>query len=338
MESTKIRGLLRRQICVLRAKPLLFGFLIAGLAACGTQDVARAPLTEPAAQEPRIEAKVVDNQAIDVRLQDDVRTAKDLIAHESKEPRVLSSRHRDDGTARTSLARMPISEKFGAQENLSQRRTDGSLGRSGVPRRIGRRDAKSGIFGFDEVKLGKSEVFHKWSNALQRHTTNRVTNTLLCAKGVLSLCRSEDMVSDFDASLLSLRQSVRHLPAVNHHVNQVSYVEDWANYRERDYWAAPGEFFGNGGDCEDYAIAKYLLLRELGIDPNAMRIVVVMDQYRDTAHAVLAIYVGNDILVLDNLSRVIEPHELVDKYVPIYSLNENHAWLHTRPRTEIGLR
>lgn len=306
----------------------MVGLVIASLSACGTSDVARAPASDPAGREqPRIEAKAVDNQAIDARPLEDIRKAASLAENSAGR-----DTFRNDG--RTLLA----NENAAVRASISQRRADGVLARTGTPRRIGRHKAASGIFGFDEVRLGKSEVFRKWSNALQRHTTNRVTNTLLCAKGVLSLCRSQDMVSDFDASLLNLRRSVQHLPAVNHHVNSVSYVEDWANYQESDYWAAPGEFFGNGGDCEDYAIAKYLLLRELGIDPDAMRIVVVMDQFRDTAHAVLAIYVGNDILVLDNLSRVIEPHELIDKYVPVYSLNENHAWLHTRPRTEIGLR
>lgn len=323
---------------VLRAKPIVLGLVIAGVSACGTGDVARAPAAEAVGKEFRLEAKAHDNQAIDARPQDDVRSAISLADLGAKTDSSSSPLALERTTSGSDARRLLSNRNAAARDSVSRRRTEGALARTGTPRRIGRREASSGIFGFDEVRLGKSEVFRKWSNALQRHTTNRVSNTLLCAKGVLSLCRSEDMVSDFDASLLNLRQSVRHLPAVNHYVNKVSYVEDWANYHERDYWAAPGEFFGNGGDCEDYAIAKYLLLRELGIDPNAMRIVVVMDQFRDTAHAVLAIYVGEEILVLDNLSRVIEPHELVERYVPVYSLNENHAWLHTRPRTELGLR
>ena len=338
MESIELKGRLPGPNGAFRAKLLVFGLLVAAVAACGTGDIARVPASDTLGDELRIEAKAVDNQTIDARPSDDLRSARNLAnlraANEGIKDPLVTGRAASRTDARSLLAHRTRA----AQDAVSRRRTDGALARTGTPRRIGRRDAKSGIFGFDEVRLGKSEVFRKWSDALQRHTTNRVSNTLLCAKGVLSLCRSEDMVSDFDASLLNLRRSVQHLPAVNHHVNKVSYVEDWANYHERDYWATPGEFFGNGGDCEDYAIAKYLLLRELGIDPNAMRIVVVMDQFRDTAHAVLAIYVGNDILVLDNLSRVIEPHELVDKYVPVYSLNENHAWLHTRPRAEIGLR
>lgn len=198
-----------------------------------------------------------------------------------------------------------------------------------LPRRMGRREIKVGIFGFDEINLGRSEFFKKWSGALRRHTENQVTQTLLCAKGVISLCKTST-TSRFDSSLLSLRQTDRHLPSVNHHVNKVSYIEDSANYEQQDYWAAPREFFGKGGDCEDYAITKYLLLRELGIDPDSMRIVVVMDAQRDTAHAVLAVYLPDDILVLDNLSRSIARHQYVSNYIPIYSVNEKHAWLHTR--------
>lgn len=198
-----------------------------------------------------------------------------------------------------------------------------------LPKRMGRREVKVGIFGFDEVHLGRSEFFKKWNGALHRHMENQVTHSLLCAKGVISLCGST-VASHFDSSLFSLRQADKHLPEVNHHVNKVSYVEDAANYKQQDYWAAPREFFGKGGDCEDYAIAKYLLLRELGIDPNSMRIVVVMDEQRDAAHAVLAVYLPDDILVLDNLSRSVERHQYVSNYVPIYSVNEKNAWLHTR--------
>ena len=338
MEGTDLKGLLPGTPGTYSAKSYLIGFVVAGLTACGTADVARAPSVTDTTHDVRLEAKSVDSPAIDARPIDDVLEAT---THSALEP--LQEETDDKPTA----ARIPLSaNSVGQRETaslpvrraLSHWSANRDLVASGTPRRIGRRDATRGIFGFDEVRLGKSEVFRKWSTALQRHSTNRVSNTLLCAKGILSLCRSEDMVSDFDSGLLNVRQSSQHLPAVNQLVNRVSYVEDWANYRERDYWAAPGEFFGNGGDCEDYAIAKYLLLRELGVDPDSMRIVVVMDQFRDTAHAVLAIYAGNDIFILDNLSRVIEPHDLVDQYVPVYSLNENHAWLHTRPKTEIGLR
>lgn len=268
---------------------------VSALGGCGTTDLAMEAGVETAVNLPRVEMVSADHDAADGADQ-----ALDQLAGLGVEPPTVAHQTLYEVAAK-------------------------------LPRRMGRREIKVGIFGFDEVNLGRSKFFKKWSGALHRHMENQVTQTLLCAKGVISLCNAT-AASRFDSSLFSLRQADRHLPAVNHHVNKVSYVEDSANYAQRDYWAAPREFFGKGGDCEDYAITKYLLLRELGIDPDSMRIVVVMDEQRDTAHAVLAVYLPDDILVLDNLSRSIERHQYVSNYVPIYSVNEKHAWLHTRSK------
>ena len=60
------------------------------------------------------------------------------------------------------------------------------------------------------------------------------------------------------------RPALDQLAAVNDYVNRVRYRDDRVNWGLRDYWAAPREFFARGGDCEDFAIAKYLSLRALG--------------------------------------------------------------------------
>ncbi len=54
------------------------------------------------------------------------------------------------------------------------------------------------------------------------------------------------------------------IQAVNQFLNQWQYKTDEQNYGQRDYWAAPLEFLRRSGDCEDYAIVKYVSLRQLG--------------------------------------------------------------------------
>ena len=106
------------------------------------------------------------------------------------------------------------------------------------------------------------------------------------------------------------------------------YIQDVANWGESDRWAAPAEFFARGGDCEDYAIAKYFALRELGVPSERLRIVVLHDRQRGRTHAVLAVTWEHRTLVLDNLRDRIVPWRELPHYLPIYSLNERSAWLY----------
>src|SRR3546814_5921012 len=59
------------------------------------------------------------------------------------------------------------------------------------------------------------------------------------------------------------------------------------------------------GDCEDYAIAKFFVLRDLGYTGEQLRIVILMDRIRRVGHAVLAVYALGDILILDSLTDLI---------------------------------
>jgi len=127
--------------------------------------------------------------------------------------------------------------------------------------------------------------------------------------------------------------------AVNEFFNRWPYKEDTEVYGLSEYWATPTEFMARSGDCEDFAIAKYFALRELGFKNDEMRIVILMDQIRNIGHAVLAIYNdNNETLVLDSLSNLIVPHDRYKHYLPQYSMNETTRWAHlggyaTQPKT-----
>ena len=82
------------------------------------------------------------------------------------------------------------------------------------------------------------------------------------------------------------------------------------------------------GDCEDYAIAKYFSLRWLGLKPEDMRILVLHDMNLRVAHAVLVVYHRGRALILDNQVRGVVEADAIRHYRPIYSINEQHWWLH----------
>ena len=115
---------------------------------------------------------------------------------------------------------------------------------------------------------------------------------------------------------------------VNKYFNKWQYRTDMDAYGESDYWATPLEFVINSGDCEDYAIIKYFALRELGFSPDDLRIVVVRDQIRGIAHAVLVVFDGDAVWLLDNLTDLLLVQERYSHYLAQYSINEKYRWSH----------
>lgn len=121
---------------------------------------------------------------------------------------------------------------------------------------------------------------------------------------------------------------MERLAAVNRYFNRWPYRLDIERFGVNDYWATPEEFLTLSGDCEDYSIAKYFALKQLGIDRRAMRIVVVKDRIRNVAHAVLAVDLDGTAYILDNLSDPVQPQERYSHYLPQYSVNEAGCWAH----------
>ncbi len=121
------------------------------------------------------------------------------------------------------------------------------------------------------------------------------------------------------------------LQAINRFFNRWPYKSDRETYGAAEYWAAPDEFMAYSGDCEDYAIAKFFALRELGFANQELRIAVVYDKLRRIGHAVLAVYTEGDILILNNQTDTIASHARYDNFVPWYLVNETTLWTAAGP-------
>jgi predicted transglutaminase-like cysteine proteinase len=68
-----------------------------------------------------------------------------------------------------------------------------------------------------------------------------------------------------------------------------------------NYWTAPLETLAMGnGDCKQYAIAKYVALIEAGISEDDVKLVIVHDLAADENHAVVAVRLNGDWIMLDN--------------------------------------
>lgn len=130
-------------------------------------------------------------------------------------------------------------------------------------------------------------------------------------------------------------REVELLNSVNLFLNRIPFVEDMKHWRVEDYWATPAESVAsNGADCEDFSIAKYFLLKELGVPVSKLRLIYVKALKLNQAHMVLAYYSSPsaDPLVLDNLEDTVRPASQRSDLVPVYSFNDEEVWVEARGR------
>lgn len=129
-----------------------------------------------------------------------------------------------------------------------------------------------------------------------------------------------DLVTQFS----SLRGR-RLLYAVNRHYNAFPYVPDQLAGKPWDDWESPLTFLQRSGDCEDYAIAKYLTLRLLGIPESEMAILIVREPVRGIEHAILVVADQRRLMVLDNL-RSLAQLDAYEDYRPLFVLTNTSSW------------
>jgi len=122
----------------------------------------------------------------------------------------------------------------------------------------------------------------------------------------------------------------RTIHTVNEFFNRIRFISDERHWGRADYWATPVELLStNGGDCEDFSIAKYFTLLELGVPDERLRITYVKAVRLNQAHMVLAYYEtpGSEPLILDNLIAKIRPASRRTDLVPVYSFNGKDLWM-----------
>ncbi|MDD2368062.1 MAG: transglutaminase-like cysteine peptidase [Sulfuricurvum sp.] len=111
---------------------------------------------------------------------------------------------------------------------------------------------------------------------------------------------------------------------VNDFFNQTPYASDKETWGVSDYWATRYEFIGKDrADCEDYVIAKYFTLKDLGVPTSKLFMTYAKSLRFKTAHMVLTYYATprSVPLVLDNYNYKILPATQRDDLVPIYSFS-----------------
>jgi predicted transglutaminase-like cysteine proteinase len=124
---------------------------------------------------------------------------------------------------------------------------------------------------------------------------------------------------------------------VNQRVNNaIRYTSDLTQWATADEWSAPlaggkGSFETGLGDCEDYAIAKYVALRAAGVPAKQLRVLLVRDNIARLDHAVLAAKEDGRWYVLDNRWTAAVEDSDVRRFSPLFALDDQGVKLLALP-------
>jgi predicted transglutaminase-like cysteine proteinase len=195
-------------------------------------------------------------------------------------------------------------------------------------------------FGGTELQRNHFSIFPKWAGMLARQADGSapaaVGGPSLPSSGTCVPNPKFPCLTDTDA-YKTFVESIRALPrdeqakTVNRYLNSFPYITDPVNWGVSDYWETLREFLTRDGDCEDYAISKYMTLKSLGWNVADMRVMVVQDENLQVAHAILAIKYNGKTYILDNQIQSVMPETAIRHYRPFYSLNDSGFWVHARP-------
>ena len=178
-------------------------------------------------------------------------------------------------------------------------------------------------FGLYTTPVYSGGLLRKWLGVAHKLEDERVQ---------LALCDGdrERCVSEAALKFLRIVDSGRQrddrtrLAEINRAINlAIRPMADLVQYGEVDVWSSPLVTFNTGtGDCEDYAIAKYVALQMAGIPAEDLRIVVVLDLYGE-GHAVASVRLDGHWLILDNQRMAMVEDVNARTYRPRFVIDES---------------
>lgn len=186
---------------------------------------------------------------------------------------------------------------------------------------------KPSFFDTTEQMSTQMDPFTKWTGAVERFSKEYSSfKSGKCGAPEMNKCNFDKWMAFLDG--LKGKDLVTQIRDINDYMNRAPYITDPVNWGEKDFWATPGEFMAKFGDCEDYAISKYMSLRYLGYEEQDLRVVAVKDLNLKIGHAVLVVMYQGTPYVLDNQIKQVIPAAKVKHYLPVFSINTKAWWKH----------
>ena len=206
-------------------------------------------------------------------------------------------------------------QTFGPKRRVRCRASD-SIGKSAEP------------FGLFTAVLSAGGLRDKWLG-VQRRLDDEMVQLALCEGD------REGCVSPAALQFLAIvdtakaREGRARLGEINRAINlAIRPMSDLAQYGQIDVWTSPLATLAQGaGDCEDYAIAKFVALRRAGVAADDLRIVIMRDTIRGEDHAVAAARLDGHWLTLDNRRMAMVEDADVRNYRPTFVIDQ-HGVMH----------
>jgi predicted transglutaminase-like cysteine proteinase len=178
-------------------------------------------------------------------------------------------------------------------------------------------------FGLFATRLSGGNLSEKWTGVERRLEDDMVQ---------LALCDGdrERCVSPAALQFLAIVDTARtregraRFGEINRAINlAIRPMSDMAQYGQIDVWSPPLDTFATGaGDCEDYAIAKFVALRMAGVSTEDIRLVVLRDLLRGEDHAVVLARLDGHWLTLDNTRMAMIEDIDVRNHRPLFVLDD----------------
>jgi predicted transglutaminase-like cysteine proteinase len=186
-------------------------------------------------------------------------------------------------------------------------------------------------FGLFTFRMPDGMLWRKWQGVQAEMAKDRI---------ILDRCRANpENCPSHAAQFLRLVKAVMsksgraRLDEANRAVNAaIGYASDLAQHGEADRWSAALASFATGkGDCEDYAIAKYVALSEAGFPRDKLRLLLVRDRATGQDHAVLAARLDGRWLILDNRRPELIEDSDASGFTPLFAIDDRGVQLFAAP-------
>lgn len=178
-------------------------------------------------------------------------------------------------------------------------------------------------FGLGASSLPNGGLRDKWL-AVQRRLDDEMVQLALC-EGDRDGCASAAALKFLDiVDVARARDGRARLGEINRAINlAIRPISDLTQHGEIDVWSSPlATLARGGGDCEDYAIAKFTALRRAGLSPDDLRIVVLHDTIHGDDHAVAAARLDGRWLMLDNRRMAMVGDADVRNFQPTFVIGQ----------------
>jgi predicted transglutaminase-like cysteine proteinase len=194
----------------------------------------------------------------------------------------------------------------------------------------GQTAASSQPFGLIAVPVSGGELLTKW---------NGLVADIRAESNVLDKCRAGRVCpAPAERFLAVIAEGRAHtgrarLGVVNRAINMaIRPTSDIAQWGVVDRWSAPLATLTTGrGDCEDYAIAKYVALRQAGIAADDLRLIILRDLSLGEDHAVVAVHDDGRWVVLDNRRLALVADVDLRRAVPLFVLDQDGVRQYVMP-------